>query len=232
MKSTVENNKKKKMTKRANSDNLVQLSSKKSLKYQPPNQLLLSYTYFFDEKYAKYISIGFNIADFKPNIIINHIGEASVTLDLVDWICIFIAKQQEIDEAFKSDKLENKKFSCAKNLNVQLNGKLQVLKIDNNSFTYDEWKILHELNDYIQCVMFWCKQLTADVKNYYNLYVAKCVEKYVYRLDITEFFVPPDSISRCNFSRMFYELPILCKEKLKNDISVQTNLLYSTLNIE
>lgn len=216
------------MPKRSNMDYSAPIAAKKlinsRLSYIAPKQLLLAYNYFFNENNLKYISIGFDTEDFKPTVILNHIGESYTRLDLVDWICIFIAKQQDIDDAFISDIKENKKFNCARNMNIHFIAKLNALKIENITINNNEWQTLKLLNDYVQCVMFWCKQLTVDVKNYYKLYVEKCAEKYVYFLDMTEYFIPQQSASRCNFSRMFYELPILCKTKLENDINERKNI--------
>lgn len=212
------------MPKRSYNKSSSIVPEKKLKNYKVPEQLLLAYTYFIDNKHEKYVSIGYNIVDFKPCVILHHIGNACVTLDTIQWLNIFIAKNNTITAILSSSEVVNIDGDF-----IIVNGNEKTVQINDVVVTKLEWDLLQFFIDYTHSVLFWCKHATKYVHEFYNKYLEKCIEKNVLQLDVADYFTPTDLNSKCNFSRLFYEFPILCKEKLIIDVSCN-NFLKSLKN--
>jgi hypothetical protein len=85
-----------------------------------------------------------------------------------------------------------------------------------------EWTTLIELIPFLRSVLKCYDILNNEIENYYKQYLIKCMEKNAQMLN--EFFVPNEiTYNYCNFSRLFHELPILCKHKLAMDLFLLTS---------
>lgn len=187
--------------------------------------LLLSHTYFLNENHTSYISIGFNINTFMP-VIILYKNTVFHVLSTDFWTTTIF------------NSLENIKnhFICESNISFtelpKINGNCDVkLTCRNNErrilFTSggkkiilnaEEWEHVHASSSFLQSIINWSDTIWQDVWNYYNLYILKCFERRMFSLEMKDFFIPP--IVGCkffNYSRLFNEIPILCKNKLIND---------------
>lgn len=178
--------------------------------------LLLSYTYFINDDCSKYISVGFNPETFKPQTKLHHVGVHQSRLDLKEWIYIFTVKNDEFSSLFTS---KNPVKICCSLKSLDIKFKKQKIIINGFEINAQEWLLIVKLSNFIQSVLYWCRQTANDVINYYQNYVEKCKAHNVYSLEATHFFVNDTSEMKCNHSRLFYEIPILCKNKLLSDIS-------------
>lgn len=179
--------------------------------------LLLSYTYFINDDCSKYISVGFNPGTFKPQAKLHHVGVHQSTLDLKEWLYIFIIKNDEFSNTFTSQ--NPGKICCSlKSVDIKFKKKYRIILINGFEINAKEWLIIVKLSNFIQSVLYWCSQATNNIINYYQKYVEKCKLYNVSSLDATYFFVNDENEMKCNHSRLFYEIPILCKNKLMSDI--------------
>ena len=184
-------------------------------------QLLLSYTYFINADHTKYISIGYSAETFAPCVIINYIGNAHTKLGLIEWLDVFMVKNEEISTFFKNCETSKcRKIKTIKNSQILFDYGTKSLILNNLAINHQEWILIQQMTDYIQSVLYWCKHLTRAVSSYYTEYVKRCVENNVYNLDATQFFTDETPLIKFNFSRLFWEMPILCKNKLFNDINI------------
>lgn len=183
-------------------------------------QLLLSYTYFINADHSKYISVGYSVDNFTPCVIVNYIGIAKIKLVLLEWLNIFLLKNEDISSFFSScgSKKPKNSIKTLKNTKIQFDAASKSVIINGLAINHEEWTLMLQMTDYIQSVLYWCRQSTREVSSYYNEYVKRCCEQNVYSLDATHFFSDISSI-KCNYTRLFWEIPILCREKLMNDVN-------------
>lgn len=179
--------------------------------------LLLSYTYFLNADCSKYISVGYNTETFKPQTKLHHVGVHRTTLGLVEWMYVFVIKNDEFSSLFTS-KNPGKIQSSLKSIDIKFKRKSRNLVINGFEISEQEWLIIVKLSNFIQSVLYWCKQTRSNIVNYYQKYVEKCRANNVSSLDVTHFFVVDDNEMKCNYSRLFYEITILCKTQLLSDI--------------
>lgn len=177
-------------------------------KYNKPPPLLLNYTYFLNDEYTKYISIGFQQKDFKPGVIIHSIGENCVELSFFEWLSLFVYIP-EIDNAFQTQKMEkiivvtdeiyikyykdNNQLLLRKNATI-----IQITKAD--------WIMFLRLTEFFSFIFNWYNQTSEIAKNYYIEYIDKCKQNGVTYLDSSSYFEPKTMKKNCNFSRLFYEI--------------------------
>ena len=184
-------------------------------------QLLLAYTYFINNENSKYISVGYSVENFSPCVIINYIGLGNLKLGLPEWLNIFMVKHEEISSLLNAGGVKKcqKLIKTMKNTLIKFDEHTKTIVISNIAINHDEWLLKLQLTDYIQSVLYWCRQTTKEVSSYYNEYVKRCIELNTISLDTTDFFTNTNSIFKWNDSRLFFEIPILCKNKLYNDIN-------------
>lgn len=183
--------------------------------YVKPKPLLLAYTYFLNNEYTKYISIGYQQDDFKTGIVLHDIGENCVVLSSFDWLSLFIYIT-EIDCAFSEQKLENP-INVTSELILKYNVPNNCIIVSKDSaelkITRGDWQIFVQLTEYFSFVLNWYNQTSAIAKNYYDEYVAKCIENNLPYLNSSHYFSPKNCNKNCNFSRLFYEIGIINNEK-------------------
>ncbi len=210
-------------------------------------RLLLQYSYFLDARHVKLVSIGYNNDTFTPTILFHHVGKSYIELNAIDWMSIFLnidninkyyftVTSKENGEQNDSMKKPNTiKFMTTENFSItpcmEQTSSLTTLLFQQHCqqqqqeqiriFTLDhtEWLRLHELMDFFNTLIFYYKSTVDNVKHYYNEYVKKCVEYNKLKLIGVDFFTPQHiNHYSYNYSRLFYETPIICHDKLYYDI--------------
>lgn len=93
----------------------------------------------------------------------------------------------------------------------------------NVNLTVSDWNEIIEMNDFITGVLFHYKPASAEVNDYFNLYTERCVAQNSFNLSKTYPFLPHTQNYIFNYTRLFYELPIFCKNKIVD--AVMDNML-------
>lgn len=202
--------------------NLEKSSSKKSKKAivikKNFNHLLLTYSYFLNNENTKIITIGFDSTNFSPTIQLGKIGKSILTWNVLDWITF----------TFHACSIQN---NLNNNINISIsftnfmihNSDGQIFIKNNISdeeieFTSEEIWIVLKLIEYFNTIIFHYKSCAVYVQEYYNQYVVNCASKDLFYLNTTDYFIPPADHYQLNYYRLFYEIPIICKEKLLSDV--------------
>lgn len=191
---------------------------------RPIPDLLLSYVYFFNEYKTSSIIIGYDTEIFEPKMILMK-GKEYQTLSWDDWhyfyCCIGGIKQyfdeQDGDKYGNMVNEKNQRFKLALyNQNKHLIFHEKTAKIRLNS---REWERLWDLAPLLHSIFSWYMLTCKEISTYYNLYLNKCILQNCSKLDYKDFFTPMhENNNYCNYSRLFNEIPILCKNKLINDL--------------
>lgn len=217
------------------SDNKSQLQTTPVFSKIVPN-LLLSYIYFLNSSHTCYINIGYDVETFHLKIIIYKKGKLQ-KWSFSDWQC-FYKNLEAIQNFFLTNGLNNTLEEYNKtssdmserkiifNLSNSKNQKKLIFieqeeKILLNS---EEWKNIYDLATFLNSVILWCKIVWNEIEMYYNEYYKKCKLLQVFILPPEEFFLPlPSPYSYCNYSRLFSEIPVFCRTRLKNDLNTLTS---------
>lgn len=187
--------------------------------------LLLAYTYFLDKCHSTHITVGYDNENFTLRIIL-YKNSMFHTLLEDDWNVLF-KNSQIIDDHF-SNKLEAD-FAELPHTSKAVQFKLSIRKekkclisVENNKkliLNAFEWKKLNEFIPYINSIVKWYSFTKMEIQRYYDRYLQLCIENNIYQLLPQHFFVTSEqSHYYYNSSRIFYEMPIICKEKLRNDL--------------
>lgn len=188
-------------------------------------ELLLSYTYFLNSSHSSHLTIGYNNKDFTLRIIVfkNNIFH---TLRQADWAVLI--KNVEIIENHFNNKYETD-FAELPNENAFTQFKLSIrrgekclISVQNNKkliLETPEWQKLYQWLPYINTVAIWYNSVTLEIQKYYDRYLHYCIQNRVMHLLPHHFFRAVDhSQYFYNNSRIFNEIPIICKNKLRDDI--------------
>lgn len=206
-----------------------------------PN-LLLSYVYFLNNSHTTYINVGFDINNFEATIVL-YKNTKYLCFSFNDWINlytnIFTINNffQNKDENFDivlpiySDKTIFKLCNGCEFLSGSSNFQNNKYLVCENSatsskiyLTEQEWNKNLELTSFLQSVITWYEMTSKEIKSYFEIYNEKCLKKGVTSLSSTEYFLPGGNSNtytyfNCNYSRLFSEIPILCKKKIIKNIS-------------
>jgi len=189
-----------------------------------PN-LLLSHTYFLNDQHTSYITIGYNIETFKP-VIILYKNTVFHELSTDAWTTIVYNNLEMIRNHFYSEnsisfvelpKIDGNcdvKLTCRNNERHILftNGHKKII------LNFEEWERVSAWSSFLQSYIMWSETNWQDVWNYYNLYTMKCFDQKTFSLEMKDFFIPPViGYNYFNYSRLFNEIPILCKNKIINE---------------
>lgn len=180
--------------------------------------LLLAYTYFLKSKHnKKYFMTGIDSVDFVPEIILcDYDTPSSLTFNLTEWACLTSALNKTMNN--------EKELKCFLPLlnNIELrifgknnNKKVTIKRLGTPDFIvleHSEWKNVCEMNSLIMTMMHYFKNAVEQIKEYMDQYVEKCVELNTFNLDKTTAFLPLKTHFCFNFTRLFYELPVFCKD--------------------
>lgn len=176
---------------------------------QQPN-LLLSYIYFLDKKQTIKIQIGFNIENFAATIIFQRQNKVISELNYLEWY--------EFYREFKNNqaKLNSKGFLLTFN-HADRTKKL--------TLQLDQYTHFCLMLDFIQAVMSYNNGAELNVREYVFKYFERCIEKNKLRLEQEDFYIPMSlHIAQCNYSRLFYEIPMFLSEKISWSIINKTNI--------
>lgn len=216
---------------------------------KPNTQLLLAYTYFMQNHHEdddagnvncmlrKHISVGLDVDEFTPHVIIQTSDEKHfMKFRLLEWLSVMV-QDVKIKEFFDQEHDDDKKkITCSKlqpssnitmTLKKQTTGVIALEKKDNTAenlnLTVKEWNEIIDMNDFITSVLFHYKPASFEIKEYFNLYTARCVEQNTFNLSKSYPFLPNTEKYIFNYSRLFYELPVFCKNKIVD--TVMENML-------
>lgn len=186
-----------------------------------PN-LLLSHTYFLNDQHTCYLNIGYDVNTFETTIIL-----------FKNTMFHKLSAEMWTTTIFNNLSTINNHFSCENNISFaelpKMEGNCDVkLTCRNNErrimFTSGgkkivlnskEWERCSSLSSFLQSIIIWSEAVWTDVANYYYLYVAKCFDRGTHSLQIQDFFIPPvTGYNYFNYSRLFNEIPVLCKQKI------------------
>lgn len=183
------------------------------------HELLLSYTYFLNNESTKFICIGYDTIHFSPIIHLNHIRKSSIIWNILDWLT-FTTHICSIQD-FLSHNSNNINISFTNFLISNCDEKIFIkdkVSLEEVEITAAEMFTLINLIDFLNTIMFHYKSCVAYIQEYYNLYVLNCSTKNVFSLSTSDYFVPPSDRFQLNYYRLFYEIPIIFKEKLLFDV--------------
>lgn len=187
--------------------------------------LLLSYTYFLDKYHSTHMTVGYDNENFTLRIILYKNSMFHALLE-DDWTVLF--KNSEIIDDHFNNKLEAD-FAELPHTSKTVQFKLShrkdkkcLISVENNKkliLNAFEWKKLNEFIPYINSIVKWYSFTKMEIQRYYDRYLQVCIENNLYQLMPQHFFVTSEqSHYYYNNSRIFYEMPIICKEKLRNDL--------------
>lgn len=210
-------------------------------------ELLLSYTYFLNSHHSCYIRVGYDAESFKLKIVLykNMIFQE---WHFEDWNNLH-RNTGAIQKYFQSNEdvgIKNDDAVMAKNI-VDPRGSSMTFKLLKRSrgkcimfqtaaarikMFQSEWEELFVMMDFLNSVINWCSVVWHEIEQYYNLYYQKCIQLQIIKLPPNEFFIPiPSTFNYCNFSRLFNEIPVLCKNRLQQDLYFNINpTINSNLN--
>lgn len=184
--------------------------------YEKPSQLILGYTYFFNDM-SKYISVGYSTPDITPVVVLHHINKGAIVLTPYEWFTMFMYIA-EFEEVFNSNNtgfiMSSKRLSNVTSVEHDvIMGEIILIK-ENVCFQInkDDWSDILQKNDFFKSIIISYTHSLGAVKDYYIIYLNKCVEKNVLYLDASMFFTPSEDMKHlCNFTRLFYEIGHICK---------------------
>ena len=188
-------------------------------------ELLLSYTYFLNDSHTCFMTIGYDVNDFKLKIVV-YKNKICICLGIDDWIILY-KNAETIDGFFNNKFLSNFyelpksgtgiefKLSIRKNIRQLIIANKKKILLDDA-----EWKKLYNWLPYLTSIATWYDMTSLEIQNYYQQYLQLCIQNKVFSLFPQHFFLT-GSQNNCfyNNSRLFQELPIFCNLKLKNDIA-------------
>lgn len=191
---------------------MVQFSNEQTSK------LLLSYTYFINQKTNNaFISIGFDVTDFECKIIIFN-RKKQFTFRKHDWHHLY-KNVNIIDTFFESNKevtIENG-YGCVEINLKEKHGKRRItLGIQRVALNNDEWTSIRLLFNYFNDIMNWNSGCEKSVHEYYSKYVRECVRLETTTLD-PNMVLEVEDCKFFNVRRLHTEIPFLMFEKLERD---------------
>lgn len=210
--------KKRKFTMDANNEPEVPVKKIKKIEF---TNLLLAYTYFLNESSTKYIGIGFNSETLLPNLIIRS-SKKEICLSTLDWITFYTSLQEESTTDVDDQTRKNKKKLIVKK--TQENEFVFRFDKEKISLTSDEWEKFKTFVNFFNSVMLYNHSAINVINFYINNYLEKCLQNNKKCLDVKEYFEPNMVGQVClNYSRLFYEIPIYCKNKINNQLYFNIN---------
>lgn len=190
--------------------------------------LLLGYTYFLNDIHTCHLTIGYDVDYFTMKVILykNNVYEI---LQWPEWNSLFInmavIKTHFNEKMNGIDFMELPKSSqncCAIKLTTR-NSERGLLFLQDGKkrivLNEKEWEKLYALLPYMNSIVNWYMLSSKEIFEFYKQYMSVCIEKNTLRLSSHELMMSSTlNFNYCNFSRLFNEIPILCKQKLINDV--------------
>lgn len=186
---------------------------------------LLQYSYYLNRSATKQIILGFDAETFKPyaalisfhekkflyfsasywDFLSEHIDLCSDYLNLHEANCNALSADGVFEIKVKGDNNDARHVSIA---NVNFNCEI-ILNLE-------EISVLHQLTPYLSRMMKHFDEKWGFVKEFYRTYLLKCFVGDTDHLMIKHFFrIESPAI---NYFRLFNEIPVLCRDKLKTDL--------------
>lgn len=205
-----------------NQESLEKFKEKRNLNDVP--DLLLSYTYFLNANHSSHISVGYDNQNFTMKIIIykNNVYEE---LGWENWFVLFLNKetiQNHFEDLYGVDFVELPKVNGLNTLKLSFRNNEKCLIIIQNKkkivLFKNEWWKLYGLSSFFHSIVYWYLNNWSQIETFYYRYLNKCIEKNTFKLQSHEFFVGDETLTSFNVSRLFYELPVISRKKLLDDI--------------
>lgn len=202
-----------------------------SEEFDVPN-LLLSYTYFLNKNQSCHLTLGYDIQDFRVKMVLYKNTKISI-LDINDWKNII--QNVGIIESFFYNNTQGLEFIEMPHHGGNVlfkfstrDGKKCFISVYNNRkvvLSKDECSILLQLSFFINSIMSWYNDAEPQIQNYYDRYIGLCIKYNVLQLSSNHF--SEICVSGRNYifntSRIFNEFPILCRKKIRRDLSQYYN---------
>lgn len=188
--------------------------------------LLLSYTYFLNNCRSTHLTIGYDNESFKLRIILFKNNNYHILCE-ADWSILF-KNYITIDNHFKN-KYETDFAEMPQTTTEGVQFKLSIRKgvkclisVQNNKkliLEPSEWEKLYHWIPYFNSIISWYSLTTLEIQRYYDRYLQCCIQNNVLHLLPHQFLMCGDQSQYFyNSSRIFNEMPIICKSKLRNDL--------------
>lgn len=190
-------------------------------------QLLLQYSYYLNRTVTKQILIGFDPYHFRPYIVVidfQHNTFLHFSQENWEFIteCInscldYVNQVTQGCWASTHDKVWN-----INSVGDCIDGEERGIVIKNIAFdreiilNLEELTVLSQLAPYLTRMLKHYNERWGFVREYYRSYLLKCFVSDVDRLQMKQFY-KYDTIS-VNYFRLFNEIPVLCKDKLRSDL--------------
>lgn len=188
---------------------------------------LLQYSYYLNRSATKQIILGFGPDSFKPyvalisfhekkflyfsasywNFFVEHVHDCEEYLNKNAEICSASSNDCvfEINKVTLDDNNDTRQISIT---NVNFNCKI-ILNLE-------ELSVLNQLIPFLSRMMNHFEEKWGFVKEFYRAYLLKCFIGDTDHLILKQFFkIESPAI---NYFRLFNEIPVLCRDKLKTDL--------------
>jgi hypothetical protein len=185
-------------------------SSKNSKKIKKtvttPNSLLLAYTYFLNNQQTCKVIFGFDVNTYQAVIIFQRNNFAPLMLNFDEWTHFFNIQKEETS----TDEIHNNREALVEPLH-----NLEFSSVKTFTLKQNEYEIMEKMINFINAVMIYNCNAQGTVKEYIESYIAKCIERNIHELPYEDCYIPMQiSFIHCNYSRLFYEIPIFLKNKI------------------
>lgn len=191
--------------------------------------LLLSYNYPLSVEYDKFLLLGYHPITFQPCVVLQNIKKhCAVVFTVFEWQGIVLL----IDRLVLNGNIR-KVINFLPTLSVLMektkDGEVTIAfrrKIKKNKTTVvlrmDEWYTFLSILQLSNPVLHHLQLLAPQVEIYTLEYFKRCADKKCVCLLEQDFFILAP-LSDCNFilinfSRLFYEIPIFCLEKIMENV--------------
>lgn len=199
--------------------------------------LLLANTYFLNSYWSKSITVGYSPETFETQMLFMNSGK-QICLSTFEWCGIYVSMQKitKLVQAASNALLEmalimkkqtnqikhTLKTSPSVSFVIQADGKDNVeifMNVSRESktnfhFTFAEWFEFFNLAEFFNNTVNHHRVSSGIVAAYFEQYIEKCIENQYRSLDSSDFFVPQTPWSIANYSRLFYEFPLACANKI------------------
>lgn len=202
--------------------------------YEFPCNLLLQYSYFLNVEACKEITIGYDPYSFVPSVYLTWMDEGSLKylhLCRDSWIffrdCLGEIKDNFTGNVFNAEQYRATSSDGIWELEFRqscfVNGE-NGFELRNTAFSlslyfnFTEIKTLFHLTIYCAAIMVYYGDVQKIVESYYDQYLLVCYANGRDYLDYHEYIRGNDTV-KVNWFRVFSEIPIVCKNKLRKDLN-------------
>ena len=215
---------------------------------QVSTNLLLSYIYSINSNFSKLITVGFDPNCFVARVILNDVNNDKIVIDSDEWYLLF-GKQRNINDTISQlsssgnfitpkehDKTSLIVLSDTLMISIEKDGAISVkicqrsnisLSLSMVTLTQNEWEQLNNCMEFINLVITHYRSCTPIIKMYFDIYVDKCIQQEKSALDSADYFFFNDvnNVNKINYSRLFHEIPSLCKDQIHNRLTNKQNVI-------